>query len=114
MIQLTKAVNAWGSDTFAETLKQEILHMDSGLLPLQQGLAHGNYASDKNLTVMILQVTDNTDSIQVKTGIFFTGIVSGCQCADDPSPDNEHPEYCEILFNINKKTAETVLHLLSD
>ena len=89
MIQLTKAVSAWGSDTFAETLKQEILQMDSGLLPLQQGLAHGSYASDKNLTVIILQVTENTDSIQVKTGIFYTGCNAGSCCADDPTPIEE-------------------------
>ena len=63
---------------------------------------------------MILHVSDDKDSIQAKTGIFYTGIIGGCHCADDPSPDNEHPEYCEIMFDINKKTAETVLHLLSD
>jgi hypothetical protein len=114
MIQLTKAVTAWGSNLFAETLKQEILRLDTGLLPLQQGMTYGNHASDENLTVMILNVSDDKHSIHAKTGIFFTGIISGCQCADDPSPDNQQPEYCEVMFDINKETAETVMHLLSD
>jgi hypothetical protein len=114
MIQLDKSLEAWGDDCFAETLKQEILQLDTGLLPLQQGLSHGSYASDKNLTVMILHVSENTDSIHAKTGIFYTGIIGGCHCADDPSPDNEHPEYCEVLFVIDKTTAETTIGLLSD
>ncbi len=114
MIRLPKALHAWGSDLFSQTLKQEIQQLDTALLPLQQGLSHGNVASDENLTVMILNINEDADNIHAKTGIFYTGIISGCNCADDPSPTNEHPEYCEVIFTINKQTAETTLHLLPD
>ncbi len=114
MIKLTKSLQTWGSDLFNEALKQEILQLNTDLLPLQQGLRCSSYASDKDLKVIILNAVDGTDCIHAKTGVFYTGIVSGCHCADDPSPNNEQPEYCEILFEINKTTAETAIRLLSE
>ena len=46
------------------------------------------------------------------TGIFYTGVVAGCSCADDPTPVEEQHEYCEVLIEINRATAEAVIRLL--
>lgn len=62
---------------------------------------------------MILNTTEENDSIQVKAGIFYTGIIAGCSCSDDPSPTDEQNEYCELQFIINKNTAETSVNLLN-
>jgi hypothetical protein len=82
------------------------------LLPLQQGLSYGSYASHENLSVLILNVLEKHDSIRVKTGAFFTSVIAGCNCADDPTPIDEHTEYCEVQFDINKLTAETTVSLI--
>jgi len=113
-VQLTHSVAAWGSPTFADVLKQEILQLDPRLLPLQQGMSYGNYVNDENLAVLILAVSEEGPNIYARTGIMFSGIIGGCHCADDPSPDNEHPEYCELMFEINKSNALTNIHLLND
>ena len=113
MIQLPKVLNAWNTPAFEGILKQELECIDGKLLPLQQGLSHSSYANEDNFTVIILGVSDETASIRVKTGIFYTGLIPGCNCSDDPSPDNEISEYCEVEFDINKKTAETRVSLLS-
>ena len=62
---------------------------------------------------MILNTAEENDSIQVKAGIFYTGIIAGCSCSDDPSPTDEQNEYCELQFIINKNTAETSVNLLN-
>jgi len=81
---------------------------------LQQGLSQGSYASDERLKVVVIRVSDKPDEIHVKAGIFYTGVLPGCACSDDAAPDNEYTEYCEVLFKINLKTAETTVSLLSD
>ncbi len=113
-MQLSKALNARNTPTFEETLKHEIEALDGKLLPLQQGLSHSSYASEDNFTVVILRISDGGASICVKAGIFYTGVIPGCSCADDPSPDNEYTEYCEVEFIIDTTTAETCVRLLTE
>jgi len=112
LIKLTKSISAWNSATFEDTLKQEIEQLDVRQLPLQQALTQSNYTDGKNRKIIIMSVTNETDIIRIKIGIFYTGIVAGCNCADDPSPFDEINEYCELEFEVNKKTAETSVHLL--
>ena len=83
------------------------------MLPLQQALSHGNFANTDNLDIMILSITDDKSTIQAKVGIFFTSIISGCQCSDDPTPINEENEYCELMLNINKNTSTSTITLLT-
>ena len=61
---------------------------------------------------MIILVADDEGFIHVKAGIFYSGIIAGCSCADDPTPVDEQNEYCEVQFEINKKTAEATVALL--
>ena len=114
MARLLNALNAWNTSAFKETLKREIEQLGVNSLPLQQGLTQGNYASDANLGVIVMTVSDEVDFIRAKTGIFYTSIISGCSCADDPTPISELTEYCEVLFDIDKQTAEAKLTLLKD
>lgn len=114
MLQLTTVLNAMGTPAFAETFKSAIVEMDSTLLPLQQALAQSSYTDGANRSVSILDISDGPRMIRVKAGIFYTGIIPGCSCADDPTPMNEISEYCEVLFTIDKITAETQVKLLLD
>ena len=113
-IQLTKALNTRNTPAFKETLKKEIECLDAALLPLQQGLTRGDHANGDNFSVMINSVSEDADFIRAKVGIFYTSIIAGCNCADDPTPADEQAEYCEARFDINKKTAETSVTLLPE
>jgi hypothetical protein len=113
MIRLTKALNAWGTPEFEGALKQEIEQMDAAQLPLQQGLTTGSYALDGH-KAMIIDVSEETGLIRVKAGIFYSGIIAGCSCADDPTPVNEESEYCVVQLDIDKHTAETTIALLAE
>jgi hypothetical protein len=59
-----------------------------------------------------LNVTEDDDHILAKAGLLYTGIIAGCNCADDPSSADEITEYCEALFTINKTTAATSIALI--
>ncbi|MEJ2181569.1 MAG: hypothetical protein P8Y28_14335 [Gammaproteobacteria bacterium] len=111
-IKLSKTLDAWETAGFNDVAKAEIEQLDATVLPLQQALLQGNYTNDNNFSVMILSSIDEPSVIRVKTGIFYKGMITGCSCADDPTPIDEHPEYCELLFDINKETAETAVTLL--
>jgi len=114
MMQLTTALTAWGTPAFEETLKHEIEQMDVALLPLQQGLSQSSYTDGANRSVVILNIAEVAGLIRVKIGIFYTGIIAGCSCTDDPTPMSELNEYCEVQFDIDKVTAETTVTLLKE
>jgi len=113
-MQLTKALNAWGTPAFDSTVKSEIEQLGVEQLPLQQALTSASYALDNKPSVMIINASERTDAIRVKTGIFYSGIIAGCSCADDPTPIEETNEYCIVQFDIDKETAETSVTLLKE
>jgi hypothetical protein len=114
MIQLNKSLNAWATPKFQEVLQQEIEQMDAGLLPLQQGLSISSHVTDRAIQAMILGVSEEADLLRVKAGIFYTGIIAGCSCADDPTPIAEQNEYCVLQFCIDRKSADTTVILMAE
>jgi hypothetical protein len=114
MIRFTDALNAWGTPEFSAILKQTIEQMPGEQLHLQQGLASSSHALDDKLRAVIISVVDEGRIIRARAGIFYTGIIAGCNCADDPSPVNEENEYCEVQLDIDKSTAATTVILLAD
>ena len=114
MILLTKALKAWGTADFRNILKAEIEQLDASQLPLQQGLTTGSYAVANKPEVMIISASEGKNVVRVKAGIFFTGIIAGCSCADDPTPVDEQNEYCEVLLDIDRATGETRVILAGD
>lgn len=83
-------------------------------LPLQQGLALSSAVADKPFEAMIINHREAEGFIYLKVGIFYTGIIAGCSCADDPSPTDEQVEYCVLQFAIDQQSGKACVSLLSD
>lgn len=113
-MKLTKSLNAFHTKNFNAILKNEIQLIDKAILPLQQGLTLSSAVGPSAFSTVILNVTDKDKTISVKAGIFYTGIIAGCSCSDDPSPTDEQNEYCELQFEIDKGSSETHVTLLTD
>lgn len=113
MILLPQSLKAWNSADFNEHFKAEVEQLKADELPLQQGLSLSSYVSGEPFKVMVIGTSDEGDVIRIKAGIFYTGIIAGCSCSDDPSPTDVQPEYCDIQFDINKHSAETTTTLLA-
>lgn len=112
MINLINALQAWGSPGFESTLKDEIQALDAASLPLQQGLAQSSHVSGEAFTPVIISTQVMRDKVLVKSGIFYSGIIAGSCCADDPTTVCEQTEYCEVLFEIDKVSGDTRVTLV--
>jgi hypothetical protein len=112
MMQLDRALRAWGTPDFRAVLEQELVR-GADQLPLQQGLSSGNYVTASPVTVMITSVAEMENVIRVKAGIFYQGVIGGCSCADDPTPASEINEYCEVQLDIDKTTAVAAVELVT-
>ncbi len=111
MLKFTNALRDWTTDSFKRTLKNEIENLKTGSLPLEHGVSQGGRIDDSNITATILNSTENLSRIETRVGIFFTEVVGGCNCNDDPIEINA---YCEIRISIDKTTASTDIDVFRD
>ena len=112
MIHLPAALGAWNSPEFMAVLKREIEQLGAGRLPLQQGLAASSHALDDHFEAMIIGATDEAGFIRARVGVFFSGIITGCSCADDPTPVEPQTEYCELLLTLDRTSGKAAVELI--
>lgn len=113
MLHLPASLAAWGTPAFAATLKRELADRAASL-PLQQAVTTSSSALDSGIEAMLITVQEDDRRILARVGVFFSGIVAGCSCADDPTPVAPQPEYCELQLAIDRTTAATDVTLLAD
>lgn len=100
--KLAEALHEWPHESWKSALKREIEDLPRGSLPLQKAVTRCGVVDDNDVSVTIINASQNSDSIQATLGVFFTEIVAGCVCGDDPTAENA---YCEIRVHIDKTTA---------
>lgn len=114
MVYLNNSLSQWNSPAFEKALKNDLESLTGKELPLQAGLQHSSYALDNNIKTTILRSEEMADELVIKAGIFYSGIIAGCSCSDDPSPTDELTEYCEVKISIDKKTAAAQIVLFNE
>jgi hypothetical protein len=114
MITLKQSLSSWGSETFERDFCTEVASLPAGLLPLEQGLVLSSAVADEPFRVMVIRAEESADGLQLKAGVFYSGIIAGCSCADDPTPQVLQQEYCELEFLIDSETAQATVRLLAD
>lgn len=113
-MQLIESAKAWNSEAFESVLKREVATLGKTRLPLQQGLAHSSYALDDNLRIVLLDRSQRGRTARLRLGAFYSGIIAGCNCADDPSPPDEITEYCEMQIELDLDSGDACIALLED
>lgn len=109
---LEKSLRAWGTRTFAQVLQEEVRQLSVDVLPLQAGLTHGSVACDRVDAVILLAMEETADAVIARAGLHYAGIIAGCSCADDPTPNNETNEYCEVRIEIDRQSAAARISLI--
>jgi hypothetical protein len=109
---LDKSLHAWGTAAFAQVLQQEIRKLSVDVLPLQAGLTYGSFACDRVDAVTLLAMEETADAVIARAGLHYAGIIAGCSCADDPTPNNETNEYCEVRIEIDRQSAAARISLI--
>ena len=101
MTKLLDALQQSQPGVFEKALKHELENLPAGTLPLEKGTNRGGFVDDSDISVTVINVAQSENSIQAKVGVFFTEIIVGCGCGDDPMPENA---YCEMLISIDRTT----------
>lgn len=114
MIHLPISLQAWDTPAFPAALRQELEDLGGDALPLQQGLSLSSAVADGRVEVMFIGAREDARFIHARVGIFYAGIVAGCNCADDPTPVEPQHEYCELQLVIDRASAETTVTLVAD
>ncbi len=113
-VKLPNALQAWGSDRFNEALRSDLECLPHHQLPLQQGLQHSSQVSEEPFQVMILRAEEKDEAIIIRAGIFYSGVIAGCSCADDPTPLDLVTEHCTLEIRLQKGNGGAAFTLLSD
>lgn len=111
-LHLPAALAAWGTPAFADALKRELAEQ-AAALPLQQAVAATSVALDGGVEVMLIAAHAEEGCVVARVGVFFSGIVAGCNCADDPTPAEAQPEYCELVLALDRSSALANVSLAS-
>lgn len=114
MVVLKESLRAWGSPAFNDVFKAEVEQLAHAQLPLQQGLSLSSVVSDEPFRLMVISSSEDGGQLRIKAGIFYSGIIAGCSCADDPTPTDVQAEYCDVEFLIDRNTGESAISLLPD
>lgn len=104
-LSLPLSAHAWGRDDFAAVLKRELEALPPHELPLQEALAGTSHLAPEPHRVRVIHVDQVGTSVRVRVGVFYAGVVAGCSCADDPTPVESQPEYCELELVLNPANA---------
>ena len=100
--ELLDALQETQPGVFEKVLKHELENQPAGTLPLEKGTNRGGFVDDSDISVTVINVKQDEHSIQARVGVFFTEIVAGCGCGDDPMPENA---FCEMLISIDRTTC---------
>lgn len=111
MPRLADSLHSWQTAAFEQTLKHEIEQLPGGQLPLYLGLTEGGMVDDSDIAVTVTRVEDKGSVIAARLGVFFTEVIGGCNCADDPIEKNV---CCELQLQLDKSTAEADFSLAPD
>lgn len=114
MVRLPETLAAWGTPRFADTARAEIEALGAGALPLQQGLARSSVVAGDRCQVVLLRSRAGPRCLYLKVGVFYAGVDAGCACTGDPAPPVENVEYCELEFEIDRRTAAARVRPLPD
>ncbi|MFH0934921.1 MAG: hypothetical protein V1879_06915 [Pseudomonadota bacterium] len=111
-LRLEAAMQVWGQPVFAAVLKRELESLPADSLPLQQGLSYSSSVAEAPFTVLVNSVEERDDHIRVHAGIMYQGETGGCSCAGDPGSESAIDEYCEVLIEIDRASAQAGVELV--
>ena len=92
-------------------LAAELQALPPGTLPLQQALRGSSVAIEDGIGFSVIAAGADAQTIAARVGVFYAGIVAGCNCADDPSPVEPVPEYCELVLSLDRATGQAQVRL---
>lgn len=95
-------------------LRQDLRALGERALPLQQALRQSSIPLADELDVMILDCHGSDEGWNIRCTVFFHGIVAGCQCADDPGPEQRIDESARLHIRLSLSDGYARIQLDDD
>ena len=111
MARLDVPLSDCQSQLFARRLKGALERLPPGTLPLALATTQGGQVDDSDISVTLLAVRDDGNVIRARVMVFFSEIVGGCSCGDEPVSANG---YCELVVSIDRRTAAAQFTVIED
>ena len=93
-------------------LKADLECLEAAELPLQQALRQGSIALCDGLQPMPLSTRRQDRHFEIVCALFFDSIIAGCQCADDPSPENRLAESARLEILLDSRSGQARISLV--
>jgi hypothetical protein len=106
---LLDSVGAFGTPAFAAVLRGELLALTEGVLPIAG--EQGGLIDPASLGLTLLSSRADAERIEVAVGVFFTEIVGGCSCGDEPFGVSG---YTELRIRIERTDGAAVILFRED
>jgi hypothetical protein len=81
-LDLAHCLTADGVDETA--LRLALQRLPPGTLPLHEACTQGGVVDDGDLGISLLHWATAGSQVRIRVGVFFSEIVGGCNCHDDP------------------------------
>lgn len=108
---LPASLHAFGSDTFPSVLKADLERLDPAALGLDRAVTQGGQVQEFSVTTTLVGATGDGDAVRARVGVFFTEVVGGCSCGDDPY---QVAGYREMRITIDRQTGAALFELEGD
>lgn len=95
----------------AVALADALCRLPAGSLPLQAGCLRGGWADDSEIEVSVLGAELKADRIVARVGVFFSEVIGGCNCADDPVAAAAH---LTLEVRVDRQTGEALFAAAAD
>lgn len=101
-VRLQQCLGLTDAQAFARSLAAALRALPRGTLPLDAGCDQGGRVDDSDISVSLLDNAEGPERITARVGVFFTEIVGGCNCGDDPLEVNA---YCILEVTIDRSSG---------
>ena len=89
-INLESCLSARDEKVLAQTITRALEALPPEDLPLHAYCSQGGWVEGSPLAVSVLELRPDTHCILARVGVFFTELVGGCNCQDDPAKVNAY------------------------
>ncbi len=106
---LSHAILGSPTDRLAQGIAAAFKDIPAHSLPLQGCCHQGGAIDDGAVEISVVSVRADAQQIRAELDVFFTEVVGGCSCSDDPVG---YPMCCRMRLRIDRTTAESRLEVL--
>ena len=108
-LRLRQCIGLEETRAFERCLIAALRSLPPGSLPLQACCEQGGVADDRGISVSVLDMQHGHERIRARVGVFFTEVIGGCNCHDDPLESNR---YCVLEIAIVRPHGDAEIIVL--